>query len=103
MSGQEYDDDGKEEDDAEAEQVHQQVRCHTRNRSEAPLLEGDFTDEEEEEKQGTEVFVCFDLDEFGSIILIQVRLQMGEERGLEDEVNNQINFEDTNKCLTSFI
>jgi len=45
-----------------------QVRCHTRNRSEAPLLEGDFTDEEEEEKQGTEV-----------------RLQMGEERGLEDE------------------
>ena len=101
MSGQEDDDDGNEEDDAE--QVHQQVRCHTRNRSEAPLLEGDFTDEEEEEKQGTEVFVCFDLDEFGSIILIQVRLQMGEERGLEDEVNNNINFEDTNKCPTSFI
>ena len=58
MSGQEDDDDGNEEDDGE--QVHQQVRCHTRNRSEAPLLEGDFTDEEEEEKQGTEVFVCFD-------------------------------------------
>ena len=27
------------------------MRCHTRNRSEAPLLEGDFTDEEEEEKE----------------------------------------------------
>ena len=26
------------------------VRGHTRNRSEAPLLEGDFTDEEEQEK-----------------------------------------------------
>ena len=27
------------------------MRCHTRNRSEAPLLEGDFTDEEEEEQK----------------------------------------------------
>ena len=27
------------------------VRGHTRNRSEAPLLEGDFTDEEEEEEK----------------------------------------------------
>ena len=38
----------------------EKVRCHTRNRSEAPLLEGDFTDEEEEEeeKESIEVFVC---------------------------------------------
>ena len=34
------------------------MRCHTRNRSEAPLLEGDFTDEEEEEeKESVEVVV----------------------------------------------
>lgn len=47
-----------------------QVRCHTRNRSEAPLLEGDFTDEEEEEEEKES---------------IEVRLQMGEDRGNEDE------------------
>ena len=36
------------------------VRGHTRNRSEAPLLEGDFTDEEEEEKmENTDVGIHF--------------------------------------------
>ena len=37
------------------------VRGHTRNRSEAPLLEGDFTDEEEEEEkmENTDVGIYF--------------------------------------------
>ena len=33
------------------------MRCHTRNRSEAPLLEGDFTDEEDEEEKEESVEV----------------------------------------------
>jgi len=47
-----------------------QVRGHTRNRSEAPLLEGDFTDDEEEEEKMENT---------------DVRLQMGEERDSDDE------------------
>ena len=39
------------------------VRGHTRNRSEAPLLEGDFTDEEEEEEKmentDVRIYSCF--------------------------------------------
>ena len=94
----------------------EKVRCHTRNRSEAPLLEGDFTDEEEEEeeKESIEVFVCichhiclYLSSLFVRLVnichsvwtkislkvlhfLMQVRLQMGEERGFEDEVNNNV-------------
>lgn len=47
-----------------------QVRGHTRNRSEAPLLEGDFTDEEEEQEKMENT---------------DVRLQMGEERDSDDQ------------------
>ena len=77
------------------------VRGHTRNRSEAPLLEGDFTDEEEEEEkmENTDVriyiyvFLGCRVQFLVSICILhilqsacQVRLQMGEERDSDDEV-----------------
>ena len=74
------------------------VRGHTRNRSEAPLLEGDFTDEEEEEEkmENTDVgiysyFFRCSVQTFGHYLSFshsacQVRLQMGEERDSDDEV-----------------